>query len=132
MKTSNPTDQYVGSRVRMRRLMVGKSQEALGDAVGITFQQIQKYEKGTNRISASRLQQFAQIMQVPVAFFFEGAPLARGSKSAGTPAPMPDYVSAFVASTDGLALTAAYTKIKDARLRQLIVDLVRRLAGNLD
>ena len=73
-KTPNPTDKHVGSRVRMRRMMLGMSQEKLGDALGLTFQQVQKYEKGTNRIGASRLQQIAHFLQVPVAFFFEGAP----------------------------------------------------------
>src|SRR3954467_12577098 len=73
-KTPNPIDKYVGSRVRMRRLMLGMSQEKLGEAFGLTFQQVQKYEKGMNRISASRLQQAAQILDVSVPFFFEGAP----------------------------------------------------------
>ena len=73
-KTPNPTDKHVGSRVRMRRMMLSMSQEKLGDALDLTFQQVQKYEKGTNRIGASRLQQISQILQVPVSFFFEGAP----------------------------------------------------------
>ena len=72
-KAPNPIDKHVGSRVRMRRMMLSMSQEKLGDALGLTFQQVQKYEKGTNRVGASRLQQIAQILQVPVAFFFEGA-----------------------------------------------------------
>ena len=71
-KSPNPTDKYVGSRVRMRRLMLGMSQEKLGEKLGLTFQQVQKYEKGTNRIGASRLQHISQILKVPVAFFFEG------------------------------------------------------------
>ena len=71
-KSPNPTDKYVGSRVRMRRLMLGMSQEKLGEKLGLTFQQVQKYEKGTNRIGASRLQHISQILKVPVAFFFDG------------------------------------------------------------
>ena len=71
-KSPNPTDKYVGSRVRMRRLMLSMSQEKLGEKLGLTFQQVQKYEKGTNRIGASRLQHIAQILKVPVSFFFEG------------------------------------------------------------
>jgi transcriptional regulator with XRE-family HTH domain len=67
-------DRHVGTRVRMRRMMLGVSQEKLGGALGLTFQQIQKYEKGTNRISASRLQHVSQILQVPIPFFFEGVP----------------------------------------------------------
>ena len=77
-KAPNPTDKHVGARVRMRRMMLGMSQEKLGDALGLTFQQVQKYEKGANRIGASRLQQISHILQVPVAFFFEGAPNAPG------------------------------------------------------
>jgi transcriptional regulator with XRE-family HTH domain len=73
-KTPNPIDKHVGSRLRMRRMMLGMSQEKLGEAFGLTFQQVQKYEKGMNRISASRLQQAAQILDVSVPFFFEGAP----------------------------------------------------------
>ena len=77
-KAPNPIDKHVGSRVRMRRMMLSMSQEKLGDALGLTFQQVQKYEKGTNRIGASRLQQIAHILQVPVSFFFEGAPHSPG------------------------------------------------------
>ena len=73
-KVPNPIDKHVGSRVRMRRMMLGMSQEKLGDALHLTFQQVQKYEKGTNRIGASRIQQISHILQVPVSFFFEGAP----------------------------------------------------------
>src|SRR6185295_13878486 len=82
-KAPNPTDKHVGSRVRMRRMMLSMSQEKLGDALGLTFQQVQKYEKGANRIGASRLQQIASILQVPVAFFFEGAPHAPGQQPSG-------------------------------------------------
>ena len=82
-KAPNPIDKHVGSRVRMRRMMVGMSQEKLGDALGLTFQQVQKYEKGTNRIGASRLQQISIILQVPVSFFFEGAPAPPGTASPG-------------------------------------------------
>src|SRR5436853_4963170 len=77
-KAPNPIDKHVGSRVRMRRMMLGMSQEKLGDALGLTFQQVQKYEKGTNRIGASRLQQISLILQVPISFFFEGAPAPPG------------------------------------------------------
>ena len=79
-KAPNPVDKYVGSRVRMRRIMLGMSQEKLGEALGLTFQQVQKYEKGTNRVGASRIQQISEILQVPVSFLFEGGPsgTARG------------------------------------------------------
>ena len=82
-KSANPTDKHVGSRLRMRRLMLGMSQAYIADAVGVTFQQVQKYEKGTNRVSASRLQHLSQILQVPVPFFFEGAPAASRHPASG-------------------------------------------------
>ena len=128
-KAPNPTDKHVGARVRMRRMMLGMSQEKLGDALGLTFQQVQKYEKGANRIGASRLQQIAAILQVPVSFFFEGAPSAPGLHADGlAEAPSPAYVSDFLATSDGLALTKAFVSIRDAKLRRRIVDLVEQIA----
>ncbi|HZC55799.1 MAG TPA: helix-turn-helix transcriptional regulator [Xanthobacteraceae bacterium] len=130
-KAPNPTDKHVGSRVRMRRMMLGMSQEKLGDALGLTFQQVQKYEKGTNRIGASRLQQISQILQVQVSFFFEGAPSAQlGTKTDSMgEAPSPAYVSDFLATSDGLALTKAFMRIDDSKLRRRIVDLVEQIAS---
>ena len=129
-KAPNPIDKHVGSRVRMRRMMLSMSQEKLGDALGLTFQQVQKYEKGTNRIGASRLQQISNILQVSVSFFFEGAPnVPSGTRheSIGD-APSPAYVSDFLATSDGLALTKAFTRISDSKLRRRIVDLVEQIA----
>jgi len=134
-KAPNPIDKHVGSRVRMRRMMLNMSQEKLGDALGLTFQQVQKYEKGTNRIGASRLQQIAHILQVPVSFFFEGAPHLPGQPggSAGmSEAPSPAYVSDFLATSDGLSLTKAFMRIKNSKLRRRIVDLVEQIAGEDD
>lgn len=130
-KAPNPIDKHVGSRVRMRRMMLGMSQEKLGDALGLTFQQVQKYEKGTNRIGASRLQQISHILQVPVAFFFEGAPHVANMPEMGSmaEAPSPAYVSDFLATSDGLSLTKAFMRIPDAKLRRRIVDLVEQIAG---
>jgi transcriptional regulator with XRE-family HTH domain len=128
-KAPNPIDKHVGSRVRMRRMMLGMSQEKLGDALGLTFQQVQKYEKGTNRIGASRLQQISHTLQVPVAFFFEGAPNLPGRPLETDTAPSPAYVSDFLATSDGLALTKAFMRIKDGKLRRRIVDLVEGIAG---
>jgi transcriptional regulator with XRE-family HTH domain len=116
-------DKHVGSRVRMRRMMLGMSQEALGGALGLTFQQVQKYEKGVNRVSASRLQHMSQILQVPVPFFFEGAP----GGAEGAPG-VPTYVNEFLATSDGVALTKAFTRIGDVKLRRLIVHLVEDCA----
>ena len=128
-KAPNPIDKHVGSRVRMRRMMLNMSQEKLGDALGLTFQQVQKYEKGTNRIGASRLQQISQILQVPVEFFFEGAPNLTASGSAPKDAPSASYVSDFLATSEGLSLTKAFTRIKEPKLRRRIVDLVEEIAG---
>ncbi len=132
-KAPNPIDKHVGSRVRMRRMMLGMSQEKLGDALALTFQQVQKYEKGTNRIGASRLQQISHILQVPVAFFFEGAPLLTDGAmlaESGEAAPSPTYVSDFLATSDGLSLTKAFMRIPDPKLRRRIVDLVQQIAGD--
>ncbi len=119
----NPTDVHVGRRIRMRRMMIGMSQEKLGDALGITFQQIQKYEKGTNRVSASKLQQIAQFLQVPEAFFFEGAPAA---KTGGTPSAenvSPAYIDDFLATSDGLRLAKVFMRIEDVKLRHMLVNV---------
>ena len=130
-KTPNPIDRHVGSRVRMRRMMLSMSQEKLGDALDLTFQQVQKYEKGTNRIGDSRLQQISNILQVPVSFFFEGAPHLPGHSHGGmSEAPSPAYVSDFLATSDGLALTKAFMRIDDSKLRRRIVDLVEQIAGS--
>src|SRR3954454_6900323 len=92
-KAPDPVDRHVGSRVRMRRMMLSMSQEKLGDAIGLTFQQVQKYEKGTNRIGASRLQQISDILQVSPEFFFEGAPNLNSRADGMKEAPSPAYVS---------------------------------------
>jgi transcriptional regulator with XRE-family HTH domain len=128
-KSPEPTDKHVGSQVRMRRIELGISLADLAQGLGLTFQQVQKYEKGTNRIGASRLQQIAQILQVPVSFFFEGTPHAPGHAGGMSEAPSPAYVSDFLATSDGLALTKAFMRIKSSKLRRRIVDLVEQIAG---
>ena len=131
-KSPNPIDKHVGARVRMRRMMISMSQEKLGDKLGITFQQIQKYEKGTNRIGASRLQQIANVLGVPVGFFFEGAPVPDGSIGGFSESASPAYVSDFLATSDGLALTKAFMKVADSKVRRRIVDLVEAIASEED
>src|SRR5215212_3898042 len=111
-KAPNPTDRHVGSRVRMRRMMLSMSQEKLGDALGLTFQQVQKYEKGTNRIGASRLQQISNVLGVPVAFFFENPPRAGAADEAAGHA-APDHVSGFLATSEGVQLIRAFIRIPD-------------------
>lgn len=111
----------------MRRIMLSMSQEKLGEALGLTFQQVQKYEKGTNRVGASRLQQISDILQVPISFLFEGNP--GGTVADGlSEAPSPTYVSDFLATSEGLALTRAFMRINDGKLRRSIVDLVEQIA----
>ena len=123
-RSPHATDRHGGNRVRMRRMMQGMTQEKLGQALGVTFQQVQKYEKGTNRIGASRLQHIASIQQVSISFFFEDAP----GQSSILDEPC-DYVSGFLATSDGLALTKAYMHIENAKLRRCIVALVKQIAG---
>jgi transcriptional regulator with XRE-family HTH domain len=129
-KTPNPVDRYVGSRVRMRRMMISMSQEKLGERLGITFQQVQKYEKGTNRIGASRLQQLSSILSVPVTFFFEGAPLGDNAATGFAETGNPAFVSDFLATAEGLALSKAFMKVSDPKLRRRIVDLVEAMVGD--
>jgi transcriptional regulator with XRE-family HTH domain len=124
----NPIDRHVGSRLRLRRMLMDMSQGALGSAIGVTFQQVQKYEKGSNRIGASRLQQISRILGVPVGFFFEGAPLSMEVAETGDQAPSPSYMTDFLATSDGVALTKAFMEIKDSRLRRRIIDLVENIA----
>jgi transcriptional regulator with XRE-family HTH domain len=123
-KPPNPVDRHVGSRVRMRRIMLGMSQEKLGEGLGLTFQQIQKYEKGTNRIGASRIQQISEILQVPVSFLFEGSPGSSADTKNFDDAPSPTYVADFLATSEGLALIRAFTLIPDIKLRRAIVNMV--------
>jgi len=131
-KKPNPIDIHVGSRVRLRRTMLGMSQEKLGEHLGITFQQIQKYEKGANRIGASRLQQIARVLNTPVAFFFEDAPGHQPPAPGFAEAESPDYVVDFLSSSEGLQLNRAFVKIKDAKVRRKIVEMVRALADEAD
>jgi len=127
-KTPNPVDKHVGSRVRMRRVLIGMSQEKLGEALGITFQQIQKYEKGTNRIGASRMQQIATVMGVPVSYFFDDAPGAEARTDGFGESQGSDYVVDFLTTTEGLQLNKSFVRIQDAKVRRKIVDLVVALA----
>lgn len=125
-KIPNPIDVLVGSRVKMRRLMLGLAQSDLGDRLGITFQQIQKYEKGTNRISASRLMAISKIFDVAPSFFFED-----GDKllSQGSALGEPSEIASFVKSNDGIALNRAFVNIKDPSIRKKVVALAKVLAG---
>ena len=130
-KLPNPIDKHVGSRVRMQRVLIGMSQERLGGALGLTFQQVQKYEKGTNRIGASRLQQIAGILKVPPAFFFEKMPDGQGGSDQEAPGLAEEgagFVVDFLSTSEGLMLNKAFVRIKEARVRKKIIDLVNALA----
>ena len=125
-KQANPIDIQVGNRVRIRRMLIGMSQERLGDLLGLTFQQVQKYEKGVNRIGAGRLFEMARILNVPVDFFYEGVNSAPrpGGDAEGEGAPVMEFIS----SGEGLQLSLAFMKIKDAKVRKRVLDLVKSLA----
>ena len=128
-KAPNSVDRYVGSRVRMRRIMLGMSQEKLGEALGLTFQQVQKYERGINRVGAGRIQQISEALQVPVSFLFEGGPSGTASTGGFSEGSSPAYVSDFLATSEGLALTRAFSRIADPKLRRSIIELVEQIAA---
>jgi transcriptional regulator with XRE-family HTH domain len=128
-KEPQDVDRHVGSRVRMQRMLVGMSQEKLGEACGITFQQIQKYEKGMNRMGASRLHQIARILQVPVEFFYEGAPSGPDSDGPINIDRSSRTMTDFLATSEGLELVKAFMAVKDAKVRRRIVDMAKAVAS---
>ncbi len=130
--SSNMIDAYVGARLRMRRVMLGMSQSTLGKHLGVTFQQVQKYEKGTNRISASRLQQTARVLEVSPSFFFEGAPAQQASAGDLAENSQQSFVVDFLATSEGVHLNRAFLRIRDPKVRRRIVDLVVSLAAPED
>jgi transcriptional regulator with XRE-family HTH domain len=131
-RRANSMDVHVGSRVRLRRMLLGMSQEKLGEKLGLTFQQVQKYEKGINRVGAGRLHELGRVLGVPVSFFFDEAP------GVGAPAPVAgfaeqpneSYVIDFLGSRDGLELNKAFVRITDPKVRRAIVEMVRALADD--
>jgi transcriptional regulator with XRE-family HTH domain len=127
-KQANPIDVQVGNRVRIRRMLIGMSQERLGDMLGLTFQQVQKYEKGVNRIGAGRLFEVARILNVPVDFFYEGVSAQLAGQSGTSELEGTPPVMEFVSSGEGLQLSLAFMKIKDAKVRKRVLDLVKSLA----
>jgi transcriptional regulator with XRE-family HTH domain len=131
-KQPNPTDRFVGSKVRSRRLMLGLNQTELATPLGVTYQQVQKYETGNSRIGAGRLQQIAQILQVPISFFFEGAPSVVDKSSAKSASSLPDYAKSFINTKDGQAIAKAFSDIENVHLRECITDLINCLSGEID
>ncbi|MBI1868772.1 MAG: helix-turn-helix transcriptional regulator [Methylocystis sp.] len=127
-KTPDPIDRHVGSRVRLQRVLLKMSQEKLGDALGLTFQQVQKYEKGTNRIGASRLQQISKTLRVPPSFFFDGAPTSGNSAPGFAEESSSQFVVDFLSTAEGLHLNRAFARIKDSKVRKKVIDLIATLA----
>ena len=125
-KTPNPVDLYVGGRIRLRRRTLGVSQERLAEDLGLTFQQVQKYERGANRVSASKLYEIARSLSVPVAFFFEGLtdPVSGGVAEQGADAILHD----FLMTSEGVELASLFPMIRRPRIRRRILDLVRAMA----
>jgi transcriptional regulator with XRE-family HTH domain len=128
-KKANPVDAHVGYRVRLRRMLIGMSQERLGELLGLTFQQVQKYERGINRIGAGRLYEVAEILGVPISFFYEGMNGVQPPEGGnGEPSAVMDFLS----SNEGIQLSTAFMGIRDAKVRRRILDLVRSIAGEQD
>lgn len=133
-RSANPVDTHVGTRIRLRRQILKMSQEKLGDMLGVTFQQVQKYERGANRVGASRLWKMGQVLDVPVSFFFEGIEgadpmLPAGQFAEGDQTPI---VYDFIKSSDGVALATAVSRIKSKAVRRQILELARSLADQED
>lgn len=128
-KEPHPIDRHVGSRVRLRRTLVGMSQEQLGAKLGVTFQQVQKYEKGSNRVSASRLWQIASILGVPVSYFFDGASQSGGESDDGFADVSQTEIDGLTQSTESLILLRHFTQIRQSSMRRAIIDLARSLAA---
>ena len=125
-------DRRIGQRVKSRRLEMGLSQEALAEVLGVTFQQVQKYEKGVNRISASRLFEVAAALNVPVGHFFEGLIPVRSPGVAESSVEDGDLIAQTMATAEGVQLVMLFAAIRNARLRRRVVDLVRVLAEEDD
>lgn len=129
-RAPNPVDLHVGLRIRLRRKELGVSQEKLADSIGLTFQQIQKYERAANRVSASKLWEMARALDTSIAYFFEGlgdaARLDPGAPQSAPPA------HAFLLTPEGLELAAAFPRIRKSRVRRRILDLVRAMTEDED
>jgi transcriptional regulator with XRE-family HTH domain len=131
---SSPVDVHVGSRIRLRRTLLGMSQERLGEALGLTFQQVQKYERGANRVSASRLFDLSRVLDVPISFFYDDMPEEIGGPGLGGRAPggFADAQDAFgqdeaLHRRETLELVRAYYRIGDPALRRRVFDLIKTM-----
>jgi len=134
-RSPNPVDMHVGARIRLRRKLLKMSQEKLGDLLGVTFQQVQKYERGTNRVGASRLWKISQVLEVPITYLYEGLSIEHGGshESEALVSASPDQsplVYEFINSTDGVSLATAVLQIKNKAVRRQILELARSLAAS--
>ncbi len=127
----NPIDIHVGSRIRLRRQLLKMSQEKLGDELGVTFQQVQKYERGANRVGASRLYRLSRVLNVPVQFFFEGLGEEVAETGVAETGQTP-LVYDFIQSSDGVSLAEAFSRIEDSKVRRRVLELVRTLAAEAE
>ncbi len=125
LRKPSPVDAHVGARIRLRRKLLGLSQQQLAERLGLTFQQVQKYERGVNRVSASKLYETAQVLQAPVTHFFEGLD---GDSAAQAPPQVETTVTAFLLTTEGMELAALFPRIPKGRMRHQVLELVRTLA----
>jgi len=125
-RSANPVDEHVGSRLRLRRKVMGMSQEKLGESLGVTFQQVQKYERGTNRVGASRLWDLSRVLNVPINFFYDG--LDAGHTEGVAEGAQEPIVYDFIRSPEGIALALAVSGIEDRSVRRQIVDLAKSIA----
>ena len=123
-RSPNPVDLHVGARIRMRRKLLGISQERLAEQLHLTFQQVQKYERGANRVSASKLYEIARALEAPVAYFFDGLADTGASPADGGA----EYVHDLVMTPEGMELAAMFPKIRRGRVRRRVLDLVKALA----
>jgi transcriptional regulator with XRE-family HTH domain len=128
-RSATDIDAHVGARIRLRRMLIGLSQERLGDALGVTFQQIQKYERGANRISASKLYEVSRVLGVPVSHFLDGLTVEGGHGGKAAP-DTSGHIMDFVRSPEGLALNRAFAAIEDPRTKRAVLDLVRSMADS--
>lgn len=128
MSSPHPVDTHVGKRLRLRRTLLGLSQEAVGSAIGVTFQQVQKYERGINRMGASRLYDFSKLLNIPVSYFFEGFQGAEGQKTAtGMAEESSEFEHDISTSREMMELTRAFNTIKDPQVRKRVLELVKSL-----
>lgn len=125
-RKSDGIDKHVGERIRLRRIMLKMSQGELGVKIGVTFQQLQKYEKGANRVGASRLYQLSQVLDVPPGFFFEDLPGAKGRGGSA----MPDYLVDVMSTPLGQRIVRAVSRIQDSKMRSNFAQLIESVAGD--